>query len=534
MENTSAKKENSKLPTRADFLASLVVFLVALPLCMGIAIASGVPPALGLVTGIVGGLVVGFLQGSPLQVSGPAAGLVVMVVTVVEAHGLESLGIVVLLAGILQLAAGLFGGGRLFRAVPPSVVFGMLAGIGVLIFAGQFHVMIDDAPRASGLENLWAIPEAMVKAMTAEHREAAGIGVLTILAILGWSRFAPLRARTYLPAPLAGVVVAALAAYGLQLPIAYVNVPTELLSSLNIPAFPSLDTTIGLLGSALGMALIASAETLLCASAVDKLHQGPRTNYNHELAAQGVGNMVCGGLGALPMTGVIVRSSANVDAGAKTRWSAILHGLWLFLLIGVFSQVLTKIPVAALAAILVFIGARLASPAVIKQLRPYGRGEVAIFLVTTGAVVVTDLLTGVLCGLAIAVAKLLLRLSQLKIRVDDDPETNRTDVHLAGSATFLRLADVAETLEAVDARRELHLHFDDLDHVDHAVLELFRNWADQHRGRGGRVVFDREQFERRYHFGGSAKLVRLTPATEEVASEREPAAKPTEATRLGA
>jgi MFS superfamily sulfate permease-like transporter len=503
MSKPESQPATSKLPAREDFLASLVVFLVALPLCMGIAIASGVPPALGLITGIIGGLVVGFIQGSPLQVSGPAAGLVVLVVSVVEEHGLASLGIVVLLAGVFQLVAGLLGGGRWFRAVPPSVVFGMLAGIGVLIFAGQFHVMIDDAPRSGGLENLWAIPEALAKAVAPEsslpHREAAGLGVLTISTILLWLRFAPAQIKTYIPAPLAGVMLASLVAAAFTLPVAYVSVPTDLTGSLNIPDFPTFDGVRPLLLPAVGMALVASAETLLCASAVDKLHHGPRTDYNRELAAQGVGNILCGWLGAIPMTGVIVRSSANVEAGAKTRWSAILHGAWLLLLVGAFSQLLTRIPVASLAGVLVFIGARLANPAVIKQLRPYGRGEIVIFVVTTGAVVATDLLTGVLCGMALAVGKLLLRLSNLEIEVEDQPELNQTQVHLRGSATFLRLAEIAEMLDAVDPGRELHLHFDELDHVDHAILELFRSWGTQHASRGGQVIFDWDHFESRYH-----------------------------------
>ncbi|PRP90934.1 C4-dicarboxylic acid transporter DauA [Enhygromyxa salina] len=503
-----AKPPHAWLPSRADFLASLVVFLVALPLCMGIAIASGVPPALGLVTGIVGGLLVGAIQGAPLQVSGPAAGLVVIIVDLVDKHGLASLGVVVLLAGLMQFVAGLVRGGRWFRAVPPSVVYGMLAGIGVLIFAGQFHVMIDDDPRSGGIANLLAIPEALSKAVspdtTLSHREAAGIGVLTIVTILAWLRFAPDKIKTFVPGPLAGVLAASLVANLFQLPIAFVSVPGDLLGSLNVPALPTLDTIGVLVGPALGLALVASAETLLSASAVDKMHAGPRANYNRELSAQGIGNMVCGCLGALPMTGVIVRSSANVEAGGKSRWSAVLHGLWLLVLVGVGSQLLTRIPVAALAAVLVYIGAKLASPMRIEQLRPYGRGEIAVFIVTTIAVVATDLLTGVLIGLGLSVAKLLLRLSKLDIVVEDEPEENRTTVHLIGSATFLRLADVAETLEAVSPTRELLLRIDDLEHVDHAILELFRTWADQHASRGGRVVFDWELLERRYHFGQAA------------------------------
>ncbi|MDH5671425.1 MAG: SulP family inorganic anion transporter [Myxococcales bacterium] len=496
--------QNNSRSIGTDVLASVVVFLVALPLCMGIAIASGVPPALGLVTGIVGGIVVGLVQGSPLQVSGPAAGLVVIVASVVEEHGLAGLGLVVFLAGAMQLLAGLLGGGRWFRAVPPSVVHGMLAGIGVLIFAGQFHVMIDDAPRSGGLANLAAIPEALLKAVASDtslsHREAAALGVLTIVTILVWQRWGPTRLKTFLPPPLAGVIAAGSAAAAFDFPVAFVDVPSDLSASLTLLALPEANAWYGLLGLALGMALVASAETLLCASAVDRMHAGSRTDYNRELSAQGLGNIVCGALGALPMTGVIVRSSANVEAGAQTRVSTVLHGLWLLLLVGAFSQLLNKIPVSALAAVLVFIGAKLASPKAIAELRPYGKGEVTIFLVTTAAVVATDLLTGVLCGLGLAVGKLLLRLSELEITIEDDPEANETTIHLSGSATFLRLADIAEALDSVEACRALHLHFDSLDHVDHAVLELFRSWGDQHQSRGGRVVFDWDLFEKRYHF----------------------------------
>ena len=182
-----------------DFLASIVVFLVALPLCMGIAIASGVPPALGLITGIVGGLVVGFLAGSPLQVSGPAAGLAVVVYQAVQDHGLAALGVIILGAGAIQLAAGLLKIGQWFRAISPSVIHGMLAGIGVLIFCSQFHVMVDDAPRANGIQNLISIPESIYKGLFpfdgSTHHIAAAIGLLTIVSLLAWNRFKPAQLR---------------------------------------------------------------------------------------------------------------------------------------------------------------------------------------------------------------------------------------------------------------------------------------------------------------------------------------------------
>jgi MFS superfamily sulfate permease-like transporter len=198
-----------------DLMASVVVFLVALPLCMGIAIASGAPPALGLITGIIGGLIVGFLAGQPLQVSGPAAGLTVLVWELIQQFGLPALGLAVLVAGALQLAAGFAGLGRWFRAVSPAVVQGMLAGIGVLIFASQFHVMVDDAPRGGGLANLFSIPEAIYKGIVpldgSSHHLAAAIGLATIASVVLWNRFRP-QALAVLPGPLIGVVVGTIAA----------------------------------------------------------------------------------------------------------------------------------------------------------------------------------------------------------------------------------------------------------------------------------------------------------------------------------
>ena len=192
-----------------DFMASIVVFLVALPLCMGIAIASGAPPALGLVTGIIGGLVVGFIAGQPLQVSGPAAGLAVMVWQLIQDYGLEAMGLAVLIGGIVQFLASLVGLGRWFRAVAPAVIQGMLAGIGVLIFASQFHVMVDDKPRGGGFDNLISIPDAVVKGIFpidgSVHHMAAAIGIITIVSILAWNRFRP-KALKMVPGPLVGVV----------------------------------------------------------------------------------------------------------------------------------------------------------------------------------------------------------------------------------------------------------------------------------------------------------------------------------------
>ena len=259
-----------------DFLASIVVFLVALPLCMGIAIASGVPPALGLITGIVGGLVVGTISGSPLQVSGPAAGLTVLIWEMIQQHGIGMLGAVVLLAGVMQLAMGAMKMGQWFRAISPAVIQGMLAGIGVLIIASQIHVMVDDGPKGSGLTNLLSIPDAIYKGVMpldgSSHHIAAAIGIITMALIFAWS-YVPKKLQI-IPAPLVAIVIVTLGAMVVGAPVKYVNVPGNLASVVTIPTLESLGNLLNasVVGSAVALCFIASAETLLCATAVDRMH----------------------------------------------------------------------------------------------------------------------------------------------------------------------------------------------------------------------------------------------------------------------
>jgi len=461
-----------------DLLASIVVFLVALPLCMGIAIASGLPPAAGLVTGIIGGTLVGFLQGSPLQVSGPAAGLAVIVWDLHTRYGITALAVIVMLAGLMQMAGGVLKGGRWFRMVPPSVVHGMLAGIGVLIVASQFHVMVDDKPRGSGVANLLSIPESVMKGISPAqglpHQEAASVGLLVLAVLVLWNKL-PGRLRK-IPGPLAAVIVAGIVADGFSLPIAHVQVPDDLLGTLTMLTPSSAAgflLTPHIWAAALAMACVASAETLLSAAAVDSMHSGPRTNCNKELFAQGVGNTLCGIVGALPMTGVIVRSSVNVASGAQTRRSTILHGIWLAMLVLLLPGVLRMVPVSALAAILVYTGMKLASPKNVMKLPRY---EIFVYLLTMGIIVCVDLLSGVAAGVMAACAGLLYRLSHLEIRVDDQPEAGRAIVHVEGAATFLRLPDIAEALDRVPRDREVHVRLDRVTNLDHAALELLKSY----------------------------------------------------------
>ncbi len=490
-----------------DLLSSVVVFLVALPLCLGVAIASGMPPELGLVTGIVGGMVVGFFAGSPLQVSGPAAGLVVLVFDLVQEHGLASFGLILALAGAMQILAGTFRMGQWFRAISPAVVYGLLAGIGILIMAGQFHVMVDDTPKGSGLQNILSIPKAIFDGIFpldgSAHEHAALTGLLTIATMLLWNNFRP-DGLKFLPGPLLGVAAAAIASYTFGPDIKHVTVPDNLATSLR---FLNLETLGGLKdfkfwAEAMALAFIASAETLLSASAVDKMvaasgHQAGKTNYDRELQAQGVGNMICGAIGALPMTGVIVRSSANVQAGAKTRLSTILHGGWLLLAVVVIPHVLERIPTSALAAILVLTGWKLVNPEHVKRLAQYGRVPVAIYLATVIGIVAFDLLTGVLIGIAMTIGKMMWKASRLKAKLVAH-HSGRSDLYLEGSATFLRLPMLADTLDDVPPKSELHIHFEKLYYLDHSCLDIMKDWAKTHEESGGKVVVDWDRLLERY------------------------------------
>jgi len=493
-----------------DFLASFVVFLVALPLCMGISLASGLPPTAGIITGIIGGLVVGAISGSPLQVSGPAAGLTVLVWQLVQQQGLEMLGVIVLFAGLLQLAAGLLKLGQWFRAVSPAVIHGMLAGIGVLILASQFHVMLDYKPIGTGIQNLLGMPGALMDAINAGdgHLMAGAIGTLTILIIVVWGTLTP-KSWRLVPAPLVGVLVAIVAAALLDLTnINYVNVPENIWSVTIFPTPERLARIIEwpILLGAISIAFIASAETLLCATAVDQMHGGPRTKYDRELAAQGVGNTICGALGVLPMTGVIVRSGANVEAGAMTRMSAIMHGVWLLLFVSVIPFTLRYIPVSALAAILVFTGYKLAYPKIVPTLLKFGRGEVLIYVVTIVMIVLTNLLEGVLVGLGLSLIKLLYAFSHLDVRKEENPAENRVDLFLKGSATLIRLPKLAATLEALKPGAQVHVHVNELDYIDHACLDLLTNWDRQHIATGGSLTIEWDELSRKYHQRRSSSM----------------------------
>ncbi|MFB9466443.1 SulP family inorganic anion transporter [Streptomyces cinereospinus] len=472
---------------RQDLAASAVVFLVALPLCVGVAVASGVPAELGLVTGIVGGIVTGLLPGSSLQVSGPAAGLTVLVFEAVSEFGLPALGVIVLAAGVLQLLMGALKLGRYFRAISVSVVEGMLAGIGLVIIAGQLYAAAGMEAPASSIGKITGLPGAVVEAVGSTTALASiAVGAGTIAVMVSWRRL-PAKARA-VPGALAAVALATFAALALDLPVATVEVQ-GLIDSVQPPgadAFGELANP-AMLGTILAFTLIASAESLFSAAAVDRLHDGPRTQYDKELMAQGAGNTVCGVLGALPMTAVIVRSSANVAAGARTKASRVLHGVWLLLFAALLPSALALIPLPALAGILVHAGWRLIPFQQIAALWRSHRGEALILVVTAVSIVAVNMFEGVLIGIALSVVKTAWEASHVKLEVVDKG-AGPIQAHLSGNATFLRLPKILDSLEALPQDRPIELDLSGLHHLDHACRTALENWAERHSTSGTEPV----------------------------------------------
>jgi MFS superfamily sulfate permease-like transporter len=496
----------------ADFAASVVVFLVAVPLCLGIAVASGVPVAMGLVSGVVGGIVVGVLSGSPLQVSGPAAGLAVIVFSFVEQYGVAALAPALVAAGALQILAGFLKIGAWFRAISPAVVHGMLAGIGILIILGQVHVLMDAKPAAGGIENVTAIDESVTALFT--HTEAEPLpaqasvlpaavnralttealallaGLASLVAMVGWEKLRPAR-LTLVPGALIGVACGTLLAVVFNLPITRVELSGSLIDGISVPAASDFLRLAepGILATVVVIAVIASAETLLSAAAVDRMHDGEPTRYNKELFAQGIGNGICGLLGALPITGVIVRSSANVQAGARTRAAAIMHGVWILALVTLLPQMLGVVPLTALAAVLLVTGWRLVSLHHVRHLFDHhGWVPVAIWLATVVMIVTQDLLIGVGTGLALSIMEISPHLRR-RLEIQRREEGEAIVIDLNGAATAKDISSLLNMLEGLPTGRKVQLAARDLHYVDHTSAETISDWVKRETRAGRRVEF---------------------------------------------
>ena len=466
---------------RYDLPASLVVFLVALPLSLGIAIASDAPVMAGLVAAIVGGVVAGAIGGSPLQVSGPAAGLTVVVAELVATFGWQATCAVTVAAGVLQIVFGLSRVARAALAIAPVVVHAMLAGIGVTIALQQIHVLLGGSSHSSVLENITELPGQLAS----PQWDSVLIGSLVVVIMLVWKRL-PGRLRM-IPGPLVAVVVATVVSLLVPMDVPRIALDGSLVDAIALPSMPE-GPWLAVATGVLTVALIASVESLLSAVAVDKMHEGPRTNFSRELVGQGSANVVSGAIGGLPVTGVIVRSSTNVAVGARTRASAILHGVWILVFAALLTGLVQRVPMAALAGLLVVIGLQLIKLADITMARR--TGDIWVYAVTVAGVVFLNLLEGVLLGLALAVVLLLWRVIRPALEVSEpDAPGAPWRVSVEGPCSFLSLPRLTSLLGRVPPGAEVTIELA-VDFLDHASWEAIEEWVKHHRRGGGSVTVE--------------------------------------------
>lgn len=485
---------------RPDVIAGLQVSLIALPLSLGIAIASGFPPVAGLITAMVGGLIATWFGSAPLTIKGPAAGLIVIALGAVTelGHGDAARGYrlalaAVVAAGVLQVVFALLRAGRIGQVIPPSVVHGMLAAIGIIIFAKQSHVMLGVTPLAKEPLHLLAeIPRSILSL----NPEVAVIGfgalALLIAAPIAAKRFPALRR---VPAPFLALLIAV--PLGLYFDLSHqhtytfslthhaypigprflVNLPGSLLQALTLPDFSQIATPTSLKYIVM-FALVGSIESLLTVRAVDALDPAHhRSDLNRDLLATGVGNIVAGALGGLPMISEIVRSSANLSFGARSRRANFTHGLALFLAVALVPGLIHRVPLAALAAMLVVTGARLASPKEFAHTLHIGADQLALFVTTTVVTLATDLLVGVMAGLALKVVLSLVRGASPREFFRANLTVDRTDeravVRLHGASLFTNLPDIVRAIEgAMKDRPAVVVDFRDATLVDHTTLSV--------------------------------------------------------------
>lgn len=392
----------------------MVVFLVAIPLSLGIGIVSGVSAESALIAAIVGGIVVGLLSGSPLMVSGPAAGLTVLVYQAVQDHGILALAAIIVFCGLFQIILGAFKLGSLFAKVPKSILHGMLSAIGFIILVGQLHVLAGERISGKPFEvmlKLWPTFEDAITHATYIVEPVLALGLLAIAILVFWPRLVP--KLSWIPGALPAVVIATLLSFNLEMDRLSISdlIPTAKESFSHFFSFEWMDKGWVLLATGLAFALVASAESLLTARAADILVRDrdgesnrADSDLNREMMAQGMGNTVSGVLGGLPVTGVIARTSANINSGAKTRWSTVMHGSFILFFALAWPELLGHIPLTALAAILVVTGFRLLNVRGLVKTFKAGFADGLTWLVTFGAIVSIDLLNGLLIGLGFALA----------------------------------------------------------------------------------------------------------------------------------
>ena len=471
---------------KKDFLASVIVFLVAMPLAIGISIACGLPIYCGIISGIIGGIVVGALSGNSLQVSGPAAGLILIVVDIIHNLGIEKLFLIIFIVGLMQILFGFLSLGKWFRAISPAIIQGMLAGIGISIFLSQFHIMLDSKPQNSFIENILDLGRVIYHSVLplngSSHHLACIIGIMTIGIIIVWNAL-PYKKIKAIPSALVAVIIASLFANILHFDINYIQVGENFWADATFikPSIFSHILDIKVLISALLITFIASSETLLTATAIDKMSTKSKTDYDKEIIAQGVGNAISGVVGGLPITGVIVRSAANINADAQSRMSTIFHGLWILLFVSFFPAILNYIPISSLAAILVYTGYKLVDVQAAKHILKLSKGEFAIYIITLVAILFTNLFEGILAGFFCALVKSAYKVLKVDIDTEENAETNTITAKIHGNITFIQLPTLIEALESLPKDRNITLCAERLHFIDHACIDFIKEWEKERR-----------------------------------------------------
>jgi len=472
-----------------DFRASITVFFVALPLCLGISLASGAPIYSGLLAGIIGGMVIPLISKSTLSVSGPAAGLTAICAMAITALGsVETFFLSVAIAGLLQILLGVFRLGGFTHFIPSAVIKGMLTAIGIILILKQIPLLIGyDKPDfwKEELLNLITFHHGFEHISGLSDQVSAGailIACLSLLFLIAWKKWMASR-LTALPTSFVTVLAGALLAFVFQRyfpalslkPSQFVILPSDGFGAMKFPQFSALFSNSQIWESAVVICLVATLETLLSIEAIDKLDPANRiTPQNRELLAQGIGNLTSGMVGGIPITSVIVRSAANVEAGARTRVSAFLHGVWL-LLTGLFAASLVQyIPYCVLAVILIRTGYNLARPAMIVGVYKQGREQFLPFVVTIAAILSTDLLIGVLIGVAYAFYFLIKHTYRAGYKLQERHQggIRQFTIELALNVSFLNKKRFMELLEGIPQHSLVEINGVHSVYIDHDVLEI--------------------------------------------------------------
>ncbi|MES2373918.1 MAG: SulP family inorganic anion transporter [Bacteroidota bacterium] len=478
---------------RHDLPAGLSVFLVALPLCLGIALASGAPLYAGLLSGIIGGMVVGLLSGSQLAVSGPAAGLTTLVsASIISLGDYKIFLLAVIIGGLFQLLLGLLRLGVIANYFPSSVIKGMLAAIGIMLISKQIPLALGyDQPDfwTNGFVSLFSSKHFSNGLQNFNHHITGGAILITVISLIILILFQlPLAKKIkIIPAPLlvvaAGIIINMIltnigSVFSLK-QTQLVNIPSNIFANISFPDFSKIFSTAEIWKDGMMIGLLGTLETLLCIEAIDKLDKRNRiTPVNRELIAQGIGNMTCGLLGAIPMTAVVVRGAANVDAGGRTKLSAFTHGVFLLLAVLLIPFLLNKIPYASLAAILLITGYNLAKPKLFRNMWSLGRKQFIPFVLTIVVILATDLLIGVSIGLIISIYFIVQNNFRAEYKITRVNKNGmETDyIKLNSNVTFLNKVKLRKVLDEVPEYSVLTIDGSECNFIDHDILEIISEY----------------------------------------------------------